>query len=68
MTTAQIIGYDKELNEINNQLLDIAHKLNAHFDMDESSFAIMKIKQATFDIHKIRVKLINSIKDGIQQD
>ena len=64
MNTADIIKHDKELNDINNQLLDIAHKLKVHNDLEESDAAIMKITSASKDIHNIRIKLISN---GVQQ-
>jgi len=67
MDKAEIMKYDKELNDFNNQLLDIAHKLKANYDLDESAFAIMKIEAASLDIHRIRIKLINGTNDGVQQ-
>lgn len=67
LNKAKIKEYDQQLDELNNHLLDIAHKLKENFDLEESDFAIMKIMSASKDIHNIRIKLINGIKDGIQQ-
>lgn len=64
---AKIKEYDQQLDKLNNNLLDIAHELKEHFDLEESVFAIMKIMAASKDIHNIRIKLINRIDNGIQQ-
>lgn len=58
---------DKDLDEMNNQILVIARKLRETFN-EEVDFAIMKLEAASRDIHELRIRqLLYREKDGIQQ-
>jgi hypothetical protein len=56
---------DRDLDEMNTQILVIARKLKEIFGED-IKFAIMKLEAASRDIHSLRIKrLLNDDLNGI---